>query len=191
MSFLSNFLTGSPGRFEQLPTITPEQKSIFDQILQSIGGAGGPLGSGIQNLQNILSGDPGAFEAFEAPARTAFQQKTIPGIAERFTGAGAQESSGFTQSLGAAGAGLEENLAAQRAQLQSGALTQLQSLLSGALQPQFTTQGIPGQQGALQGILQALGGAFGGAGGAAIGGGLGGLFSGKGFGAGVQKGFGF
>lgn len=177
MSSLADFFLGTPGRFEQLPTVTPEQKGLLDQLLGGLGGQGGPLGAGLQNLQQILSGAPGAFEAFEAPARTAFQQRTVPGIAERFSGLGAQRSSAFGQQLGAAGAGLEEQLSAQRAGLQSQALQQLMGLLGQAQQPQFQTIQLPETQGALPGILSGLGslGGFflGGPAGAALGGGLG------------------
>lgn len=185
---------GTPGKFEQLPTVTPEQKGLLDQLLAAIGGTGamgGPLGSGLQNLQNILGGGPEAFEAFQAPARTAFQQQTVPMIAERFSGLGAQQSSAFGQALGQAGAGLEERLAAQRAGLQSQALGQLQSLLGQGLTPQFTTQQIPGQLGALQGLFGGLGTTLGGVGTTALGGGFGGLLSGKEFGTGMRRGFGF
>jgi hypothetical protein len=172
MSFLSNFLFGQKGKFEQLPTVTPQQKAILDQLL---GGLGGPLGSGLENLQQLLSGDPEAFEAFAAPARTQFEQQTVPGIAERFTGLGegAQRSSAFGQTLGQAGAGLEEALSAQRAGLQSQALQQLQGLLGAGMTPQFQTAQIPGQGGALQGLFSSLG---------QLGGGLGSLGLGKLFG---------
>jgi len=195
---MSSFFMGTPGRFEQLPSVTPEQKSILDQILSGIGGAGGPLQSGIQNLQQLLSGDPQAFQSFAAPAITRFQQQTVPGIAERFSGglgipgaSSAQQSSAFGQTLGAAGANLEENLQAQRSGLQSQALQQLQSLLGQGMQPQFQTQQIPGQPGALQGLFQMLGQGFGATGQTALSGGLGGLLSGKGFGTGMRRGFGF
>ncbi len=178
MSALSKFFFGSPTKFEQLPTVTPEQKSILDQVL---GGIGGPLGSGMQNLQQILSGRPEAFEAFQAPARTAFMQQTVPGIAERFTGADAQASSAFGQTLGAAAAGLEENLAAQRAGLQAQALGQLQQLLGLGMTPQFTTQGIPGQPGALQGLMGGIGTGIGGLGMMGLGKGFQNLLSGLGF----------
>lgn len=198
MSSLSNFFLGTPGRFEQLPTVTPGQQSLMQQLIGGLGGGGfgqGPLGAGLgaglQNLQQILSGQPEAFQAFAAPARRAFQEQTIPGIAERFTGLGAQRSSAFGQQLGQAGAGLEEQLAGQRAGLQSQALQQLMSLLGQAQQPQFQTTQIPGTQGALQSLLGGLGQIGGAVGAGALTGGLGGLLAGRGFGAGVGRAFGF
>lgn len=49
-------------------------------------------------------------------ARQEFNDQIVPGIAERFTGANAQRSSGFRNALGAAGSGLAQKLA----ELQSG-----------------------------------------------------------------------
>jgi len=196
MGGFSDFFLGRGGRTEQVPTVTPQQKGVLDQILGGLGGqgfGGGALGSGLQNIFNLLSGDQGALDAFQAPAIRQFEEQTVPGIAERFSGlgAGAQRSSAFGQQLGAAGAGLAENLSAQRAGLQSDALSQLRGLLGMGLGPQFQNQQIPGSEGAIHGILQGLGSVFGGVGGQALGGGLAGALSGKGFGAGVKHGFGF
>jgi len=161
MGGFSDFFLGRGGRTEQVPTVTPQQKGVLDQILGGLGGqgfGGGALGSGLQNIFNLLSGDQGALDAFQAPAIRQFEEQTVPGIAERFSGlgAGAQRSSAFGQQLGAAGAGLAENLSAQRAGLQSDALSQLRGLLGMGLGPQFQNQQIPGSEGAIHGILQGL-----------------------------------
>ena len=58
------------------------------------------------------------FAPIEAQARQGLQQKTLPGIAEMFTGMGSgggQRSSAFVASINQAGNGLEQNLAAMRA----------------------------------------------------------------------------
>lgn len=130
MSSIWDFFFGQKGKTEQLPAISPEQQQLLSQLLS---GLSGPMGAGLGNLQQLLSGDPKAFEAFQAPARTAFEQRTVPGIAERFSGADAQSSSAFGQTLGQAGANLEENLSAQRAGLQSQAFGQLSGLLGQGL----------------------------------------------------------
>lgn len=44
-------------------------------------------------------------------ARQEFNEQIVPGIAERFSGANAQRSSGFRNALGAAGSGLAQKLA--------------------------------------------------------------------------------
>jgi len=194
MSAFSDFFLGTPQRFQQTPTGTGGQQDLIQQLIQGLRGGGtggGPLGAGLGNLEGILSGDPKAFEAFAAPARRQFQEQTIPGIAERFSGLGAQSSSAFGQQLGAAGAGLEENLAAQRSGLQSQALQQLMGFLGQSQAPQFQTQDIDAQPGFLQSLLSSLGQIGGQVGSAALGGGLGGLFAGKGFGTGAKRGLGF
>lgn len=134
MSVFAQEFRLKPGQLGQVPTLTGPQQQLINQLL---GGLGGPLGSGLQNLQNILGGRPEAFEAFQAPARRQFEEEIIPGIAERFASQGGLSSSGFQQTLGQAGERLTENLAAQRAGLQSQALGQLMGLLGIGTQPQF------------------------------------------------------
>lgn len=175
----------APAGYESFSTFNPQQAQLFQQLLASLGGAQGigqnPLYQSGQNyLQDLLSGSPEAFEKFEAPYKRQFQEQTVPGLAERFSGigAGAQRSSAFQQALGQAGAGLSENLASLRGQLQMGALpqalgyaqapfNQLQSLLG------MNTQGfVPKQKPFWQELLT---GASGGLGQAAGLGGLAGL----------------
>lgn len=177
---IKEFFMGQPGRIEAVPTVTPEQKSLQDMIL---GGVESPLGKGLQNIMQLLSGDPEALKAFQAPAMRQFQQEIVPGIAERFTGMGegAQGSSAFGQQLGQAGAGLAENLSAQRAGLQSQAMSQLQQLMGTGMQPQFQPTQIPGQEGMLQSLIKALGSGLGFGGTMLGGGGISNLMQGLGF----------
>lgn len=150
MAFM-DFLFGKGSKTKTQPIYSPEQENLLNQILSSLQA---PIRSGAQNLQNILGGDEAAFEAafeaFERPARRAFEQQTLPTIAERFTGAfgeGSQRSSAFGQALGVAGRELEENLAAQRSGLQSDAWSQVLQLLAPALAPrqhQYQTGRTPG-----------------------------------------------
>lgn len=160
MSALSRFFFGSPSGYDQVPTMNPQQQQFLQQLLSQLQG---PLSQGIGNLEGILSGRPEAFEAFEAPARKAFEERTVPGIAERFTGIGGQRSSAFGQQLGQAASDLETNLSAQRAGLQSQALQQLMALLGQGTQPQFQTSFRPQSPGFLQGLFGGLG-QFGGTG---------------------------
>jgi len=122
---LSDFLMGRKGGFEQVPAMTGQQTQLLNQLL---GGLGAPLQSGLGNLAALLGGD---VEAYEAPAMRQFREEIVPGIAERFSGAGAgaQASSAFGQQLGAQAAGLSERLAMQRAALQQQGLGQLGGLL--------------------------------------------------------------
>jgi len=175
MSAIKDFFFGRGDRFEQIPTVTGGQQNILDQILGGLSGGGfgeGPLGAGLQNLMQLLSGSPEALEAFQAPALRQFEEQIVPSIAERFSGLGAQRSSAFPQALSQAGASLAEQLSAQRAGLQSGALSQLQSLLGLGLQPQFQLASIPGQEGLFQKFAGGLGEILGGLGKKALGAGL-------------------
>jgi len=168
MSSLSEMLFGKAGEMRAFPTMSPQQQALFSQLLS---GLGGPLGSGLENLQQILSGSPEAFKAFEAPMMRQFNEQIIPGIAERFSGAGAgaQSSSAFQNALGQAGTGLSERLASMKAGLQQNALGQLSSLLGmGTQTPTFQWQQMPGSEGALSSMFGGIGSGFGS--------GLGGLF---------------
>lgn len=134
-SGLNDMLFGKKESFEQLPTMDPQQMQLWQQLLGGLSGGNagsGPMGSGMNFLQGILGGDT---SKFEAPLMRQFQEKTIPGIAERFSGmgSGAQSSSAFGQQLGAAGAGLQENLGALRGGLQMQALGPLMQMLQQAM----------------------------------------------------------
>lgn len=134
-----SFLFGSQSSINQIPTVTPEVASALSQLLQQ----------GLSGIQNPQAG----FQPIAEQARTQFQQQTVPSIAERFSGLGAQRSSAFGQQLGAAGAGLEQNLASLGAQYglqnRQGLLQQLQL----AMKPQFENAFIPGQSGFLSSLL--------------------------------------
>lgn len=170
-----SFLFGSQGQTKQLPTMNPEQMQFLQQFLGQIGGAGaGGFGESMDYLRNLLSGDPSAFSAFEAPYQRQFSEQTIPQLAERLTGefgAGGGRSSGATQMFAREGGRLQEQLAALRAQLQGQAAQQLQSTyMSGANQAlgarpfgyQYE-QGDPGLLGyAAGGIGQGIGSGLGG-----------------------------
>lgn len=154
MSSFSDFFFGKPEQVQQLQNFSPEQQQILNQLL---GGAGGQLPQMFEYLQKILSQDPELMAQFETPTLRAFNEQTIPSIAERFSGMGAQRSSAFGQQLGQAGERLQEGLAANRANLGGQAINQLQSLLNGGLTQQFTNVLRPQTQGALGGILGGLG----------------------------------
>lgn len=163
MSALSRGLFGSPGRIQAMPSFSPEQQQMLGQLIQGLQGGGtggGPLGGGLQHLQQLLGGGD---ESFEKPAMRQFQEQIVPSIAERFSGmgAGAQQSSAFGQQLGAAGAGLSENLAQQREGLKTQGLSQLMKMLGIGMQSPFQYQQIPGQQGGLQSLFGGLGGGLG------------------------------
>jgi hypothetical protein len=142
-----DFLFGKTSQEKTKPIYNPQQEDLLNQIMNALSG---PLASGTQNLQNILGGDQETFDAFERPARRAFEQQTLPTIAERFTGSlgeGSQRSSAFGQAIGSAGRELEEDLFSKRIGMQGDALSQLIGLLGPATTPrqhEYTTDRKPG-----------------------------------------------
>lgn len=156
-------LTSIPGRFEKLPSISPQQQVLQSSILNQIPG----LLSGLTNNQS-------SFDPIRRQATRQFEQQTIPTIAERFTSMGnnALSSPAFVSQLGQAGSGLSENLAALQSQygLEQGRQQQnlLNLLLGYGMQPSFQYAYQPGQTGFLESILggaaQGLGAGLGGLG---------------------------
>lgn len=147
---LSDFFLGTSPQIQQAPRLSQNQLGLQNQ--------------GIQNLLQMLQqgqGQSPSFAPIAQQARTQFNTQTIPGLAERFTALGGQNSSAFQGALGSAGAGLEQNLAAMGSQygLQQNAQNQnLMKLLLGlSIQPQFENLIQGGQPGALHGAAQGLG----------------------------------
>lgn len=106
----------------------PLARSIWNTLTgrggqqQQMGGGVGALDPALQNYLIQQMTQPIPFQqiqpigigGIEQQARQDFAQKTLPGIAERFTAAGGQRSSAFQQQLGQAGADLETQLAVLR-----------------------------------------------------------------------------
>src|SRR3990167_3558232 len=104
---LSNFFMGQPERFEQFQRYNPQQQQGLQPMLSQ--GLGGMQGMHPYHPQQFN------FAPIAQQAQTRFSTQTVPGLAERFSSmgtGGAQNSSAFGQTLGAAGAGLSEVLAA-------------------------------------------------------------------------------
>lgn len=155
MSFM-DFIFGEGEKTKTKPIYNPQQEQLLDIAL---GGLKNQLPMGLQNLRNILGGNEETFDAFFAPARRNFEQKTIPGIAERFTslfGEGSKSSSAFGQALGEAGKNLEQDIFSQRIGLQQDALSQLFNLFGPALSPRQYEYTLPRKAGFLENILGAL-----------------------------------
>jgi len=139
MASIRDFLFGSPARSEQVQKFTdPQQQGISQILQQALSGLQQPLGQG--------------FAPIAEQARTQFQQRTLPGIKEQFSGSDGQRSSAFAQTLGQAGAGLEQGLAAQQAQFGLQQQGLLQQLLGQGLTPQFENLQFERDPGFLQGI---------------------------------------
>lgn len=146
-----------PKGYNIFSTLNPEQQGLFNQQAQGLGAIQPQI---MQYLQQLLSSSPEATEAFSAPYMRQFNEQIVPGLAERFAGAGALSSSGFQNALGQAGAGLAENLASMREQLRYGAAQQGQSGISNFLG--MNTQSLmPKQMGFLKQLLLGLSGGVG------------------------------
>jgi hypothetical protein len=97
-----------------------------------------PLYKQSQNyISQLLTPGSEAQRAFEAPAMRQFNEQIVPGIAERFSGLGAQSSSAFGQTMGQAGSSLSERLASMRQSLAMGALPQAFSMAQAPSQQNF------------------------------------------------------
>lgn len=151
MAFM-DFLFGKKAEEKTKPIFNPEQMGYLSQLA---GGVQPGIGAGLQNLQNILGGSKETFDTFAAPARRAFEQQTLPTIAERFTGQfgpGSERSSAFGQALGQAGKELEEDIFSQRIGMQSQAFQQLIPLLQMLMAPREYQYMQPRQPGFLENI---------------------------------------
>ena len=138
---------GKPGKMQEIPTVTPEQKQLLNQLIGMLGGEG-QLGVGMEEslsqLRELMDPSSEAMQRFADPYMRQFEQETVPGIAQRFAGAGAEggalSSSAFGQALGGAGAGLQSQLAALKSQLQRGAAQDIMGQFQSILGPALGTQ---------------------------------------------------
>lgn len=176
-------LKGTGYKQVSLPTMSPQQMQLFQQVFSGIQPG---LSSGLSQLSGLAGGGEDYFSQLEAPALRQFGQ--LQGnIASRFSGmgSGARRSSGFQNEMGGAAAGLAEKLAGQRMGLQQDAISQLLGLYSD-LMGQQTSENflVPRQQrkkwyqsllgGSLPFAGTTAGGLLGGVPGAALGASLGG-----------------
>ena len=116
---------------KKIPTMTPGGQQFLDQLFNQLGSGG--LGQSNTNamglLNQLMNPSSQATQQFTQPYMDQFNQQIVPGLAERFAGAGALggglSSSGFGQSLSAAGGNLQNTLAALKSQLGMQAANQL------------------------------------------------------------------
>ncbi len=104
----NSFLFGTPSRLEQRNLYSPEQESVLAGLLQA----------GQGNLRNPLAG----FDSLKNRANQRFQQETVPGLLERFSGAGSMglSSPSLKAELSQAGGTLQERLAGLESQYRAG-----------------------------------------------------------------------
>ena len=154
---LEKLFPGSKSKMEQVPGMTEEQKGLLGQTAS---GLKAPMQTGMDLYQRILSGDPEAMQAFEAPLMSQFHDETVPELAHQFTGA--HRSSAFGQQLGQAGASLSERLGAMRAELKMKAMQGLSGMYGQTMGArQFENVQHPAQGGMGQSVAPAIGQAVG------------------------------
>jgi len=145
------------------PRFEGDQLQILKQLLPQA----------FQGMQGLPGGDQlpqASFGPIKEAAMSDFYQNIVPGIAERFTGAGAggQRSSAFQQSLGGAGAGLAQRLAGmeqgfnvqqrgQALQERGQDISRLLSMLQLGLQPRSQTHYTDPQPSLFGGLMGGLG----------------------------------
>lgn len=116
LSSVGGALTDKSG-YKKVSNYDPAQKRVYGQYEQALQGT--PETDQVMKLlRGYLDPNSEQYKDFEAPYMTQFNEQIVPGIAERFAGAGAQggalSSSGFGQALGGAGAQLQSNLAGMK-----------------------------------------------------------------------------
>lgn len=157
-SLLGGLFSGKQPTFKQtqVDRFNPAQQKLIGQFTQ---GAGSAVPQGFEYLRSLLSGDPSAFQAFQAPYQREFKQQTIPDLANRFAGMGSGNlsSSAFQQALAQAGTSLQEKLASLRSGLQMSALDRLTNLSQLGLTPMKETYLSPGDPGFFGSLAPALG----------------------------------
>lgn len=151
------------GSYDKLNTVTPEQKTFLDQLLQlSLPNQQ----AAAQGFMQFLPGGGGG-EAIAKAAQQRFQQQTVPSILNMF-GNGAKSSSGLNQALAAGASNLNTDIAAQLAQMQLqaaqglGGLGSQQGQLGQNPQFAFAPKQQPFWQSALLGGIGAAGNILGG-----------------------------
>jgi hypothetical protein len=118
---------GGGGDTQQLPTMTPEQLKLLNDIIAQIDPQQLSLyndstyKAGLPFLMQLLGGDT---SAIEQPVMRQFNEQILPGIANRVSGlgAGAQRSSGYQNMLSDAASDLAGNLASLKYNARSNAL---------------------------------------------------------------------
>jgi len=122
MASFSDWLFGSKDKLKKVPTGSPEQQGLHNDILSQAMGMsqqGGGYDLAQQYFNSLLGGNQQqAFDQFSSPYLQQFEEQMLPQIAERFAGMGALSSSGFGQALGGASSGLQSQLAQLFSQLQ-------------------------------------------------------------------------
>lgn len=186
---------GGGGGTQQLPTMSPEQQKLLNDLIGQIDPKklslySDPLyGSGSSFIQRMLAGDTAAIEQ---PLFRQFNEQILPALANRASGmgAGAQRSSGYQNMLADAGSDLASQLASLKYNAMSNAANSalsysqagnnsLMNMTSLALGKEpFGYQHTPSTPGMMEHLGSGLMGALGQGLGGSLSGGIGKLFGG-------------
>lgn len=175
MAGIFDFLFGNKPENKQQSVLTGGQNNLLNQIISQLGQMqNGGFGDAMSILQQYLNPESDIYKNFEQPYLNEFNQQTVPGLAERFSGMGAMggglSSSGFGQALSSAGGNLQSNLAAMKTDRQRQSINdflgQYNQQSGQALGTRaFENQYYPGTGGLFGNLLGSLGSGLGSAGG--------------------------
>jgi hypothetical protein len=159
---LNNSLSKTGYKAINLPTKTPGQMNLYNQLQSGVGGGG--LDQLLAQLKGLAGGgNDEMWSQLEAPAMRQFQQ--LQGnIGARFSGlgSGAQRSSAFQNAQTAGASDLAERLQSQRLGLQQGAQDRLMQLVQSLLGQQLGENAlIPKKKSGWETFLEGLGGVAG------------------------------
>lgn len=156
---------GGANDLNKVDTLNKQQQQGLNQLFQQLlgGGLGQGYGESTDLLRQLMDPNSEAVSQFTEPYMKQFQQETIPGLAERFSGMGAMggglSSSGFGQSLSAAGGNLQSQLAALKAGLGQQAAGQLMGQYGSMMGMGLGTPAFAYQQKGPSAFAGAMGGA--------------------------------
>jgi hypothetical protein len=169
---LKTFLFGQDDKIKKKSNFNEGQNQFFNQYTQNATQNMGGMNDIMSLLQSMLDPNSDFFKNFEEQQMNQFNEETLPNIAERFAGAGAQggalSSSGFGQALSGGAAGLQKNLASGKSGMIMDALQKLISQYNqqtnnvlGA--SPFMYMNKPGNSGLVPSMMTSFAGGLGGA----------------------------
>jgi hypothetical protein len=155
---LSTSLNKTGYQAAYLPSKSPQQMNLFNQLA---GGAKGGIGPLLEQLKGLAGGgSEDMWSQLEAPALRQFQElQGSTGARFSGLGSGAQRSSAFQHAQTSGAQDLAERLQSQRLGLQQGAQDRLLQLVQALLGQQLgETTLIPKKKSGWESFLEGLGG---------------------------------
>lgn len=166
----AGLFSGNPDAEKKFQNLTPEQQQFLSTFIGDLQQSRGGYNKALNQTEQFLDPNSQAYRDFEDPYIREFEQQTVPGLAEKFAGYGAESgalsSSGFGQALGSAGANLKSTLANLKAQMMRTAAQDLfgqynQQSATALGTNSFTNAYQPGTKGFGANALEGIAGGFG------------------------------